>query len=150
MANWESSITIGAISEGTSRPEDLVPTFAGVLQEHAPDLYDAWCDAFPNARDEAADPEMLTEAQFALEDDLTSLAPPYVRFGSNEGDGASYGFWPDWDALDQDAVAVTPPRHNPTPEVLKAETPPGYILVVNDHGNATLYRVALEEVWSVV
>jgi hypothetical protein len=60
-------------------------------------------------------------------DHLETFAPPYTTFGANEGDGASFGFWP---CLGTDDL----PRVNAgdkVPRDLWGED----ILIVNDHGN---------------
>ena len=90
---------LGSISTGTLRTEDLLEAFASTLQQfnrthpllgeyldiHANDAWDS---------DKAAD--LLNEGFFNA---LQEICPPFVYFGTLEGDGADFGFWPDWDAL---------------------------------------------------
>lgn len=128
---------IGSISSGTMRSEDLIPDFAWVLnqladgKEHIRLIWEA--GEITDFDSEYAD-EILSE----LMDALNEYAPPYCYFGSHEGDGADYGFWPIWDQLDE------------LPRVPAGEEhPEGEHLMVNDHGNVDLY-CGEEHIWSVV
>jgi hypothetical protein len=90
---------LGSISTGTLRTEDLLEAFASTLQQfnrthpllgeyldiHANDAWDS---------DKAAD--LLNEGFFNA---LQEICPPFVYFGTLEGDGADFGFWPDWDSM---------------------------------------------------
>ena len=76
---------LGSVSTGTLRTEDLIPAFrnalaatgnSGSLALHEPPVDD---------RDELA----------TLEIALQEACPPFVYFGSLEGDGADFGFWVD-------------------------------------------------------
>lgn len=83
----------------------------------------------------------LGETVVAIEDALNEVAPPYCYFGqAGHGEG-DYGFWPDVHAVDADSA-----DH----EVIKVSEVPSFLMHVNDHGNVTLYRVTVKEVWSVV
>jgi hypothetical protein len=75
----------------------------------------------------------------------------YCRFGAHEGDGSDYGFWPiDIEDIKEQVrergvvvsdLSEVPPRFN------------GEILLINDHGNASLYVLArkkLKLIWSIV
>ena len=84
-----------------------------------------------------------------LMDALNEHAPPYCYFGSHVGDGADFGFWISDDAIrdgihDGDILAVSDERN------AEQSTVPEYVLHANDHGNETLHRIKLEEVWSIV
>jgi len=77
---------LGSVSTGTLRPEDLLPVFYATIanlggKSRTPSTND------PNERIEEAI-EILQE-----------LCPPFVYFGAHPGDGADFGFWPDWEAL---------------------------------------------------
>ena len=76
---------LGSVSAGTLRTEDLILAFrnalaatgnSGALALHATPVDD---------RDELA----------TLEIALQEACPPFVYFGSLEGDGADFGFWVD-------------------------------------------------------
>ena len=80
---------LGSVSTGTLRIEDLIPAFrnalaatgnSGSLALHAPPV---------DNRDELA----------TLEIALQEACPPFVYFGSLEGDGADFGFWVDHDTV---------------------------------------------------
>jgi hypothetical protein len=132
--------------------DDLAPAFLDALETvdagRAAELY-AEYDAMD---DDSGDlPEFVQE----LFDVLAEYVPPYCYFGAHEGDGADFGVWVSWDSLDDACHAG---------ELLKvadlADVPADYageVLLVNDHGNATLYvaepksfHQELTEVWAVV
>jgi hypothetical protein len=80
----------------------------------------------------------------ALLEALEDAAPPFMHFGPFEGDGACIGWWVDsFHDIKESGMYVTTVD-------LAREDLPEFILTVNDHGNMTLYRVNLEEIWSVV
>ena len=155
--------TIGSISSGTLRDQDLLEAFAGELARLEPtfggqpsgpsteliyealELFELLDDddliGKPRGEAEMRASEIIAE----LSDALDEYAPPYCYFGSTEGDGAEFGFWPAIEGLEEDA------RHqdgvlkvNDTSEV------PSYVMHVNDHGNVTLYWVELIEEWAAV
>lgn len=152
---------IGVTSEGTLRTEDLLEAFADELcslirqnkgrrgldlpgkrsllkavdrfLERENDDSDAWQDA--------AD-AWLNSLTFALED----FAPPYAYFGTLEGDGACFGFWPEYENAARDGEL---PKFEEVPGDFR-----GDCLIVNDHGNVTCGHVGpngkFTEYWSVV
>lgn len=157
--------TIGSISHGTMRSEDLIDAFAWELKhcatkeaplslDHAKLLgeADAWLSVDTDAEDFDADQHEQDGSDLVEEffDALNEYAPPYCYFGANEGDGSDYGFWPSIDQMEEDARSG---------ELLKvndlSEVPAGYngqVMLVNDHGNVTLYapKIAYVEVWGCV
>lgn len=118
--------TIGSVSSGTMRPEDLIPAFLDVAdgirlskadRQRIREARAEWegCSAFNRDEDDedsrpgcgvhedGDDCEeqigyLLNETLFDL---LGNYAPPYCYFGANEGDGADYGFWPSMEALNE-------------------------------------------------
>lgn len=81
------------LSEGTLRPEDLIPKFLNALTEIDPDAA-VWFSAHYSWDDEDnEDDEVLSEALDKLYDLLNDVAPEGAYFGSHEGDGACFGFW---------------------------------------------------------
>lgn len=81
------------------------------------------------------------ELRVSLEDALNWWTPEYMYFGAHSGNGSDFGFWPDFDSLEE-AVREK--------EVLKvsdmSEVPSdyeGHIMHVNDHGNVSLYRTRI-------
>jgi hypothetical protein len=132
---------LGSISHGTLRTQDLLEAFANTLQQfnrthpllgeyldiHANDAWDS---------DKAAD--LLNEGFFNA---LQTLCPPFVYFGTLEGDGSDFGFWPDWNALEE--------CHHDTEgeHVCRSNSA---IIQVNDHGNVTVMDLERNVIWSVV
>jgi hypothetical protein len=163
-----TTIPLGTISEGTLRPEDLIPAYISVLEDlrltkaERAQLFSIQRRTKIYERD---DDWTLDQASYDL-DDLISIIenhlPDYSYFGSLEGDGACFGVWATIPDSDDDQVF----RRNDTPpssmnqswqstdegtRYRKGNYP--YWLHVNDHGNATLYRRAGNrwiEVWGIV
>ena len=142
--------TLGSISSGTLRTEDLLPAFLDTLAALIEDAADhktlrteaaTWLDTEEDKRDADAGTNIVDELLSLLDE----YAPAYAYFGAHEGDGADFGFWPCIDALEEEA------RFSSN-EVWKIDAgdEPSYIMSVSDHGNVTLYRVTLEEEWSCV
>ena len=146
--------SIGSISSGTMRNEDLIPTFAWELN----DLLKKQVKRFKRAeyrklireaekieKEEAFDTE---EAGYTLEglfEALEAFAPPLCYFGANEGDGADYGFWPSIEGYEGLKVSGL------------EDVPQGYageVLLVNDHGNITFGTITkrgkFSELWGAV
>lgn len=132
-----NKISIGSVSEGTLRPADLVDAFARELRRIAPD------HALLKDRGLPADnTEELADIADILIDALNDLAPPYTTFGAHYGDGASFGFWPSLDSLEEDAsYGDGVLKVSDLSEVPDDAT--GYVMHVNDHGNVTLYEIEI-------
>lgn len=100
--------SLGSVSSGTLRSEDLIPRFCAVLL------------SLSKAESVSSDPDemriednetLVSEIRQHMEDDtyfdseqphwdleslesaLNSYALPGAHFGANEGDGADFGFW---------------------------------------------------------
>ena len=143
--------TIGTISEGTMRPEDLIPAFAGELKS---------LDTEGEYTSLIAEAEKITDwesdnVNYILEelfDALDSFSPPYCYFGSHPGDGSDCGFWPLLDAAEEAVQEGDVLKVNDLEEIPNDYT--GEVLAVTDHGNATLYGVVSGEVkqeyWAIV
>ena len=93
---------LGSVSTGTLRTEDLLPALVDALRSLRGDQYRGIV-----ARAQLVLGSDLEDweqyAQESLEDireALNTLCPPFVYFGAHPSDGADFGFWPDWDALD--------------------------------------------------
>ena len=157
MARYQQQrYPIGSVSSGTMRPEDLILTFLFELsyqRKHGPRVSRATRKAHTailNVR--RTDPDYWDSEQpgWDLEelfDALGEYAGPYFYFGAHPGDGADYGYWlsegfdQDFDGLKVSDTSEIPPDYR------------GEVLVVNDHGNCTLYvktARTLREVWAVV
>jgi hypothetical protein len=137
--------TIGSVSSGTMRAEDLIPEFADTLRYLRGSLprdlhrdYQAW-QAGRLDYDECE----LVDAFF---DALNEYALPGFYFGAHPGDGADYGFWLSESFFED----FDGPKVSDTSDVPRDYR--GEVLHVNDHGSATLYvanRGRLREIWAV-
>lgn len=129
--------TVGSISHGTLRTEDLLEAFRSELdyisnvQAHRETL-DA-VTAFQTAASyypELYETETASEILECLTSYLEELAPAYCYFGAHEGDGSDFGFWPSREAIEE-----LPRIQNVEGEDVPAEDH----AYVNDHGNVTVY-----------
>jgi hypothetical protein len=153
--------SIGSISSGTLRTEDLLDTFAFELEHLVQRNADEWCsdagrarrDAYValvrDAREANPDTEEGAELVTELEDALDEFAPPYAYFGAHEGNGSDFGFWlsdgalEDFDGLRVSDLSEVPRKYS------------GEVLHINERGNMTLYVHSpysgkLIEVWAIV
>lgn len=143
--------SFGSVSCATTRPQDLIPAFAWELEHNVGPISAAHkdlvreADALTDYDSENAD-YILSD----LFDALNEYAPPYAYFGAHPGDGADYGFWLS-ESFDQDIVDNGGIKIADLSELPRGYT--GEALLVNDHGNCTLYactRGRAREVWSIV
>lgn len=153
--------SIGSVSSGTMREEDLIPSFlweakrlhltreerkaVTAISHRTESKYD-----YKTTNGERCPYWESETASFDLEqlfEILDTHSLPYFSFGAHPGDGADYGWWlcesfqEDFDGL----------KVSDTSEVPRGYT--GEVLHVNDHGNMTLYSVSrgrMREVWGVV
>lgn len=158
MRGKPTTLAIGVISEGTLRPEDLIPAFLDALDTVRLSRKDRkTASAILKAETERSKAEELTPEQVEeQQEDLWELhglleqaAPEYCFFGASDGDGACFGVWPDWNRLDEDHRAGEIGRGDCLPSVGRF----AFWLQINDHGNATLWRRAGRrwvKVWDVV
>ena len=149
-------VTIGSISAGTLKTKDLLDAFTNQLEyltgkgHHLVAQYDQLLEDIEDNDDGTLDIETDDNAQYLLEaitQALEDLAPPLTYFGTLEGDGADFGFWPARDTIQeaiQDAEEVEPG------EYLSEDH--GVVISVSDHGNITVYTTTTPriEIWSCV
>lgn len=178
MARYQNSdYPMGSVSEGTMRPEDLIPAFTSELEyrlrhasmprkqraEHSKLLREIEKRMTPCEETEDGDNYYESEdADYDLEalfDALECYAGPYFYFGVHPGDGADYGYWlsENWDQdfvcgnlLDK-ADMTCSVKVNDLSEVPAWFR--GEVALVNDHGNVNLYvktSRALRLIWSIV
>lgn len=147
------NINIGTVSSGTMREEDLIPSLVYELSRQKP-LKRAHrklvkeIESRMNQEEYYESEEASYDLNERLFDALDAYAPAYFYFGSHPGNGSDYGFWlsegfeDDFDGLKVDDLAEIPKDYY------------GEILVVNDHGNMSLYNRSrnnrLTEIWSIV
>jgi hypothetical protein len=167
------SVSIGSISSGTHRLEDLIPAYVSALDDIADDLAtsgeadnarmsgkihdtcaeieDRMYDDDSNVREEYFESEEATYDLETLTDLLGEFAPPFCYFGAHEGDGADFGFWLSRDALDEaehDGEVVKVAAGDEWPQTAADAE---YVLEVTDHGNITLFSaLTKKELWSLV
>jgi hypothetical protein len=155
---------LGSISTGTLRTEDLIPAFTYTMGEltHNPisntskypneamaKLWDEAIHLIGTTEWWTIDPEdsgvdsLLND----LTDALNELCPPFVYFGTLEGDGADFGFWPDMESLDYERnywgeeTAEWNEEHLVNHDLL---------VHISDHGNVTVMDMERNVLWSVV
>ncbi len=163
-----ANVSLGSVSHGTMREEDLIPAFMSELyrlklvkHDFKPDetlgtllkdIESRLYDEDDNERPEYYDSEAAHYDLEALFDALDGFSPPYVHFGSHEGDGSDYGYWICFDSIEDDVHAGELERGDETPE--PSERPEGSLyLHVNERGNCELYSLedgAWVSVWSCV
>ena len=133
---------IGPVSEGTLRTEDLLAAYEWTLRAlvrkgFAKGIARAalkLCREADSADPDSEDAEFILDEMASL---LNDLAPPYCYFGASDGDGASIGFFISWDAIEDARRCGELASGDECPRATKDA--PREFLVVNDHGNATLY-----------
>ena len=158
---------IGSISSYTMKEEDLIPIFLDTLREFDEDRADEIQEDvdklnliessdFGDYYDHEDDIDGMSSQELAsyiinedLFEALSEHCPPFFYFGSHPGDGADYGFWFDEDAM-QDAIYEGEVKSfdDESPDFPVEDC--DYVVVVNDHGNMTLYTFQGEEIWSIV
>jgi len=93
----------GTISHGTLRPQDLIPAFLDALRTVDPtydQLHFAWIPQYlacALVEGDASDWWSSEDCNWCLEDLISRLeesAPEGTYFGTHEGDGSDFGFWP--------------------------------------------------------
>jgi hypothetical protein len=111
---------LGTISHATLRTRDLLEEFEWVVRHLAernlkqtPDeeMFKRHLRLCEDARKllevEEWDEDQDEEAGVLVNEDffeaLQEYAPPYVQFGTNEGDGSDFGFWPSIESLQEDS-----------------------------------------------
>ena len=139
--------SIGSVSHGTLRTEDLLEAFSDELARLAPDddlvrearalltlTRAGWFTVY-------AMPDAVSDLVNDLHDALSVYAPPYCYFGGHEGDGSDFGFWPDLAAIEE-LPKVSDPNEVDAMDV--------DCVYVNDHGNVTVYGADGRMLWNCV
>ena len=139
---------LGSISTGTLRTEDLLPVFTATMRQFLTDnghksIYVERAETI--IRNDFYDMELADELVGTLMDGIQGYCPPFVYFGTLEGDGADFGFWPDRDAIEE----IMPLDRN-VGEGDDEITIDGVIVQVSDHGNVTVMDRERNVIWSVV
>ena len=157
---------IGVVSEGTLRDEDLISAFAGELDYYMKRLRltrDQRKRFATLVRDANSQAEVLeSDRDFEhdhydaggiineLEDALNEIAPPYCYFGTPDGDGACFGFFP---CLGMGGDTDDLPKLDDLADITREHWGED-VLIVNDHGNVTCGHVdrrgRFKAYWAVV
>jgi len=133
---------LGSISTGTLKTEDLIEAFATALitlGSEPPTV----------VQDETKfDDELHSHHGWLgeLEARLVETCPPFVYFGAHPGDGSDFGFWPDWDQLNETVrwagKSFGPGMHDVTWD--------DTIIHLNDDGDVTVMDLDRNVIWSTV
>ena len=131
---------LGSISTGTLRTEDLLAAFHSTIAASGtpPALAE---DGYIDGGARYSDGELLE----VYTEQLESLCPPFVYFGTLEGDGADFGFWPDIETI-QEIVNIA--ECDASQGISCPDD--GVIVQVSDHGNVTVMDMERNVIWSVV
>ena len=161
---------LGSISTGTLRPEDLIPAFTYTMGEltHNPisntskypneamaKLWDEAIHLIGTDQWWTLDPEDsgVDDLLNDLTDALDELCPPFVYFGTLEGDGADFGFWPDMDRIEEEigtTIQIASSLSDFQAEHCWTLADDNVIVQVSDHGNVTVMDMERNVLWSVV
>jgi hypothetical protein len=158
MTKQQQYLGIGSYSEGTLKVDDLVYAFLYALDsvdhEQAEKLKAGHPERFgEEVEEDAWEDESASWFLDTLDSALNSHCAPYTFFGTSEGDGASFGVWPDLDMLREDMDAGEVLDFDQTN---REDYRPGQLLAqISDHGNVELYEVnedgaTLTCLWAVV
>ena len=156
MTTTHTPFTLGSVSTGTLRAEDLLPAFANKLQELGGEGMTLLNEAYhflENVLDfqDPYDVEYPGILAHDLVEELSGRCPPFVYFGAHPGDGADFGFWPDMERLQETLTAATVghtltlPRNGEWEWQLEDE---GVIVNTNDHGNVTVMDMDRNVLWT--
>ena len=148
-----TTLEIGSRTHGTLRNQDIADAILSDLRKigYHPGNLSAIEDIAANDGEEGEfDAECIADAM----DELNAFVPAYCYYGSHEGDGSDIGVWVSMDSVDEAVRDSTILKVDDLSEA-DGNAAQGfeYILVVNDHGNCSLYPVILthgEEIWGVV
>lgn len=157
MASKRKYLRLGSISHGTLKTKDLLSALLDAADDIVLTRVDRSrinkarleLDAFNAASEDVQESAMddLNETYEDVLDLLQNYVPLFTYLGMHEGDGSDLGVWTAIDHTDSDEL----PRGDELPRATLDS--PAYFLVVNDHGNATLYyraRTRWVELWAVV
>lgn len=152
-----TKVQIGTVIHGTLRTEDLLEAFADELERLDTGYYTDYIKEarrlielpereFTGTQAELDAVELVHDFQTYLND----FAPPHTYFGSIEGDGSDFGFWPTGEPFELCETVVT---HSPSyldQNTEWVDKDCNVIVQINDHGNVTVMTMNREELWSAV
>lgn len=150
-----SKVSIGTISHGTLRTEDLLEAFADELErlEGAPNSLTLAVTGLLDEEDHDSD-DWIERASYMVNeqlfDALNEFAPAHTYFGTLEGDGSDFGFWPDAGSFPDCEVHYTVEPGPLAQESAWVDLSCQIYVQVNDHGNVTVSELRGKEIWSAV
>ena len=138
---------LGSISTDT---EDLLPAYAEALERLTGKQYEPVIAAMEARAKRILRPDNVNFQGLMeyLHDRLNELCPPFVYFGPAPDDPTSFGFWPDWDALDE-ALHNADADHPGSPIETRLEDD-GVIVHRYEPGEATVMDLDRQVLWSTV
>jgi hypothetical protein len=134
----QHKVQIGSIIHGTLDQEDLLDAFGSELRRLGPDhplvkeayaLMAQWGEGTPE------EAQQLYDLVYELENALTELCPPFVYFGAHPGNSSDFGFWIDWESLNEAMYTEGTPKG----DYIHLENY-GLWVSVFDHGNVTIFE----------
>ena len=151
---------LGSVSHGTLRPQDLMPAFLSALADlrqpipgniEATKYMEYVGDMFTTAAiDEDDEFWVSEEVQFDMDDLIEALnnnLPPFVYFGTLEGDGSDFGFWPDMDRLEEFIQEEGKITSDPLEVILPQS---GFRVLSSEQGaNVTLMNMERDVIWAL-
>jgi hypothetical protein len=148
------TLSIGSISHGTLRAQDLAEAIADALATQGYKESDILMRelrgvASGNVED---DGEIISDGIDALQE----FAPMFCYVGMHQGDGSDLGVWPDHDAIESaiaDGDAIKIDDLSDLDNLAISELCGANVaILVNDHGNMTVYElsIAAKPVWACV
>ena len=167
MKNLFKTASLGSISHGTLRTQDLLESFANELEwqiarngdffampeNHEQrnrlakvlgEAQDAWNEDGETLTNEDNARELVDE----LQDALNEFCGSFVSFGTHPGDGADFGYWVDVDEARESVDFVSSKEQGEPDADFEGEW-----LSVNERGNCTLYVRGEDgkdvEIWGV-
>jgi hypothetical protein len=145
MTTTHTPFTLGSVSTGTLRAEDLLPVFAATLDSLHTHAHQFSLEvAMVLESNQEGYPEILLTH---LTDALQEACPPFVFFGAlSSSEPDNFGFWPDWDALDQ--AMFQKYGESLILDVRGEETLDTTIIQVRDNGNVTVMDMDRNVLWT--
>lgn len=153
----KTKLGIGTISHGTLRTGDVATALLGVLADcdarHWREFVSHWeipVEALDDCEADFwdADP-FAADVLFRLFDELGEYTPALCYVGAHPGDGSDVGVWPHWEAVEWakwEGELLKVEAGTEWPELAPGI---GYVLEINDHGNATLWGLNMASEWVV-
>lgn len=170
-------VELGTVLHGTLRVEDRLDAFSRTLvgllkQSNQPatecqrriiEEARTWLEKYRSAEEDERFEDLYDLEQdsdnedliYSLVEELNDLAPPYVYFGTTEGDGSDFGFWVNHEAIREDVSFGILPHYNDMEEVdLKNDVTfyeCNHIVVGNLGGSFELLELVIKPVsiWSI-